>query len=429
MSENFERIDQIFAQNLSTNSLIQTLLQRVLAAFRAGKPFCRVTDEEQGWLKGSPLIGRELFLEKDQLFLARNYLALQGCFKEIERIAKSPLKEFLPKEKNIFFEKVQKQGFTILTGGPGTGKSTWIAKLAQECTEFSLVIATPTGKSAQRIRESFDEAFVMTLHKLFSQYRSYPFFPFDLFIIDECSMVDLQQLQKFLEKIPQGSRLILVGDHHQLPPVEGCAVFRLLVEAKKEETFVLEKVYRTDRLSLLKIAEDVRIGKFPPFLPLPSLQELVHAHFTNFYQKDFSLQNVTIRMKELQLLTPFKKGMWGYENLNDQFLQLALEKKEIALPVIITKNDEVERVYNGDKGVLVNSKIYLIDGRVVNKSSVQYQLAFALSVHKSQGSEVDSLVLLFPKGSECFGKELIYTAVTRAKKEITIYAEENLMHR
>lgn len=424
MSENFERIDQLFAENLSNNLFVQPILQRLLSSFRRGNLYCLVTEDEQTLLESTSLLGNELFLEKGKLFLARNYLALQDCFKQINRLERGPLKEglFICEKGVPFFEKVQKHGFSLLTGGPGTGKSTLISQLAKGCQDLSIVIATPTGKSAQRIKEALVNAPVMTLHKLLSQFRSYPFLPFDLIIIDECSMVDLHQFQKLVEKIPQGTRLILVGDHNQLPPVEGCPFFRIMVEAKKEQTSILQKVHRTNNLQLLKIAEEIHEGKMPFSYPLPPLEELIQTHFSNFYHEDLSPGQVIDRMQEIQLLTPFKKGSLGCDNLNERFYQLAQQKKITALPIIITKNDEILEVSNGDRGVLFENKIMLTDKRWVSKYQVQYQLAFALSVHKSQGSEVNSLVLLLPKGFESFGKELIYTAVTRAKKDITIYS-------
>jgi exodeoxyribonuclease V alpha subunit len=186
-----------------------------------------------------------------------------------------------------------------------------------------------------------------------------------------------------------------LGDGNQLPPIESGSLFNDLIDLVP--TAHLTKCLRSDRKEILDLASSILEGKTPsPHGPLSI---------------DFN--------QSAMILTPLREGPWGVKALNQL---LKGSRKET--PIIITRNDTETGLSNGDMGLLISATEALIEGRRFSISALPaYELAFALSIHKSQGSEFDDVVVLVPPGSEQFGREVLYTAVTRARRSVTLLGD------
>lgn len=349
--------------------------------------------------------------EDNRYYLKRNYECEKQILHHLKRIKESPptlsfsLKESpLGLEQKLALEKCRDQSLTLISGGPGTGKTTLCAELI---TAFPghVAFAAPTGKATANLRKKINKATIKTLHTLVQEGP----LPYDLIIIDEGSMVEASLMAELFSQIKPGARLILLGDQDQLPPVEEGSIFQDLVERESSNVAFLKTCYRAELEEIITKAQRVKTGHSIKIEPLPTPEELCH-----------SLNAKT------KLLTPLRHGPYGVNALN----QILYEKnKNEPIPVIITANDRQLNVYNGDLATLKSGSIYLEDGRVLPSYLLRsYEYAYVLSVHKSQGSEYDEVMVILPEGSEVFSRHMLYTAITRAKKKVTLYGKEETLH-
>lgn len=361
----------------------------------------------------------------------------------------------------------------LLTGGPGTGKTYTIRRMIdllskhlQSNHNMKVVLTAPTGKAAANLGSVLtadinNNISVSTLHRLLRivpgrAYRQV-FIDADLVIVDECSMIDAQMFFYLLSSIKPGARIILVGDPYQLPSVEAGAIFNDIVNSKFSFPRIhLTECQRAELTTLVKWAEAVKRGDCDELISLsgqPGIEwHLLPAKITRkvqeeiinllehpVFNEDSSPKDILDHFKRKVLLTPLREGPLGVETLN----RLCLERYgSRSAPILITRNDDKNGLSNGDVGVLVKHGGDLRRGDFAYFTDPQhpegirkipalllpkYEYAYALSVHKSQGSEYPHVILLLPKGSESFGRQVLYTAITRARRSISLWCENEIL--
>ena len=391
--------------------------------------------------------------------------------KPLEKAQKS-LSVALSEEQYTIARNLLRGPLAILTGGPGTGKTTLISILAKafEARRERFALAAPTGRAAKRLQEvtGFNAC---TLHKLlefqpflgrFQKNHENPL-DFDTLIVDETSMVDAFLFDALLDALPRKTRLLLVGDKDQLPPVGPGQVFKDLIQSGTIPYFELTRIFRQASLSTIILgAHAIRQGKIPPVRTLtPS--ELREALVSGRNGGDFYLVNeesaprIVQAVVELgvstipkafpdlepgaiQVITPVHRGPLGTIALNEAFQHARLAAGKIKPPflqvgaqrfyagdrILQLKNNYQHEIFNGDIGRVVRvfpenrSFIASFYGRsleIKGDGLEEMGLAYAISVHKAQGSEFG--VVLMPIVTDHYimlQRNMLYTALTRAKR-------------
>jgi exodeoxyribonuclease V alpha subunit len=387
--------------------------------------------------------------------------------------------------------------FTIISGGPGTGKTTTVAKILVRIADSApskprIFLAAPTGKAAarltQRVREEIAaieckhpewiQLSASTIHRLLGVRGDSIYFrhdarnplPADVIIVDEASMVSLPLMAKLLDALPDKCKVILLGDRDQLASVEPGYVLGDVAAAAKTSPrlqtslVVLRKNYRfRDDSGIYALCNAARDGDFDAALnvlrarhsdvttaPTPSpaelsarLREPVLAHYREYLSAHDPAQALEL-FSRFRILTPLRRGAFGVTKLNqivEEILRaegLIDDRRELyqGLPVLITQNDYDLKLYNGDTGIL--SPDYDNDGqlaawfeadgklrRVPPARLPEHEKAFVTTVHKAQGSEFERvLFILPPEESPVVTRELIYTALSRARSNLEIWCDE-----
>jgi len=215
-------------------------------------------------------------------------------------------------------------------------------------------------------------------------------------------MIDAGMMARLFAAVKTGARLVLLGDAEQLPPVEAGGLFVDLT--RHENVCHLTRCLRTELQEIVSMAEAVKRGEIIPTKPLPSLKELVKMEGT--------------------ILTPLRRGPYGADALNRR----CAAARTGPVPILITVNDRKLGLFNGDVGTLEGECARFSEGREISKSLLPaYEYAYVLSVHKSQGSEYDAVSILLPPGSERFGREMLYTAITRGRKKVDVYGDPSVV--
>jgi exodeoxyribonuclease V alpha subunit len=387
-----------------------------------------------------------LVMDQERLYFKRHFESESQAWNEIKRIVSAqvppiPCHEtilnlpLLPEQKSAALH-VLDHPLTLITGGPGTGKTTTCAHLIRtiltKMPELKIAIAAPTGKAAMHLERSLNLETIKgrTVHSLLQ--APLPL-PFDLILIDESSMIDAAMMADLLKGVKQGARLVLLGDPHQLPPVGAGALFSDFTEVP-DWTFALKTCLRTDLSEILDFANAVKNGDLEilrqmPLFPLGSPEEIV-KEVAGFFDRE----------KSFSLLTPMRQGPFGTDALNALFLEFFIKKwdrkESFKAPIMIAKNSKRLQLSNGEVGILVRQKglepsfgDYALFGQRKIPAALlpKFEWAWALSVHKSQGSEFDQVVMLLPEGSQSFGRKVLYTGATRARKSLQIWGEQQVL--
>jgi exodeoxyribonuclease V alpha subunit len=418
--------------------------------------------------------------------------------------------------------------FSVISGGPGTGKTFTVVKILTLLLEqtknkkLRIVLAAPTGKGAARLQEAIkntkknltcserikeaipDEA--STVHRLLGSIPGSPYFrynaenqlPVDVLVVDEISMVSLSLMAKVHDAVPLDAWMILLGDKDQLASVEPGSVLGDICDTgkvhsfsqpyrdtlKKVEIFIksqreaspgiqdsivhLQKSYRFEKGSgISELSEAVNDGdsnralsllkneRYPAInwktLPTPKdlpldLKDKILSGLGK-YLKTQDSKNALALFEQHRILCALREGPYGVRYLNFLVEQLLRKEKLIALhqkwysgrPLMITNNDYSLRLFNGDVGIVLpdaeNSNelrafFSTSDGNIRKFTLLrlpEHETVYALTIHKSQGSEFDEILVILPDTpSPVLTRELIYTAITRAKKRVEIWGKEEV---
>ena len=358
---------------------------------------------------------------------------------------------------------------SILTGGPGTGKTTILRALVSilRAKKTKILLAAPTGRAARRMAESCSH-FAQTVHRLLKFDPSQGGFTMneqnpltcDFVIMDEASMLDLRLAAALIRSIPPKAHLVLVGDADQLPSVGSGNILKDLIECELFQVTRLAVTFRqAENSGIVGLAHGILAGKGRPPPPVDSLSEINPQHDVHFIRavtpeecvtavtklsKDILPRKFSIDPKnDLQILAPLHRGIGGIGNLNDQ-LRDALNPNGATQvmgamlfregdKVIQTRNNYDKDVFNGDMGIIeavdtLNGKVDIdFEGKKVSYQRMEItdlQPAYAISVHKSQGSEYP--VVIFPLLKQHFmmlQRNLVYTGLTRAKRKVVFVGD------
>lgn len=411
-------------------------------------------------------------------------IEIEERLRQIEKLTKMDLDEHQVEA----VKEAVRNGLLVITGGPGTGKTTTINTIIRyfELEGMDIFLAAPTGRAAKRMSETTGfEA--RTIHRMlelnggmegnagFERNEQNPL-ETDVIIIDEMSMVDISLMYALLKAIAAGTRLILVGDVNQLPSVGPGSVLKDIIDSNEFHTVKLTKIFRQASTSdIIVNAHKINRGE-----PVSLDNKSMDFFFLKRYEAD-KIINVTLQLikqklpkfvgaseYDIQVLTPMRKGLLGVERLNG-ILQMYLnpadkrkrEKEHGSTifregdKVMQTKNnyqleweirskyglciDKGTGIFNGDMGIIeeINDfaetlTVSFDEGRMVEypyKLLDELELAYAVTIHKSQGSEYPAVVIPLLSGPRMLmNRNLLYTAVTRAKKCVTIVGNDTTFH-
>ncbi|HIF55234.1 MAG TPA: exodeoxyribonuclease V subunit alpha [Methylococcaceae bacterium] len=453
--------------------------------------------QASGWL--SPTHNAPLVLENNRLYLQRywfyeNRLATQLCSLRTRSYATEGLDSLLSRYfielidetdwQRAAVKKSVAQAFSMITGGPGTGKTTTVVKILAILQELSaqplhIALAAPTGKAAMRLQESItanksrlpcSEAIknripdtVSTLHYLLGAQANSPFFKHnaktplahDLVVIDEASMVDLALMSKLVDALKPGARLILLGDKDQLSAVESGAILADLTASLPAHTHELKKSYRfqgeikalADAVNTQSVNAAWQLlakgGQHTGLLHADVTQAML-AGYADYLQcianNQAPLPTIFSAFNDFQVLCSNRQGKRGVLELNDKLEKQLLKQNKIQFsgqwyvgrPVMVMQNHPGLQLYNGDIGICLADPetnkwaVFFLraDGhvkKVLPSRMPEHETVFAMTIHKSQGSEfTECLCVLADKMNPVLNKKLLYTAITRAKEKLTL---------
>ena len=358
--------------------------------------------------------------------------------------------------------------FLIITGGPGTGKTTimkGITELYRQCNKLSyeklqdkIALLAPTGRAAKRMSET-TLLRASTIHRFLKwqketnkfQVNEYNKSKVEMVIIDEASMIDTYLMASLLKGLSANCKIILVGDDHQLPSVGPGQLLHDLISSEKLTTVKLKELYRQGKDSnIITLAYDIRNGKVMrdvfnkeddlTFISC-SPDQVIN------YIKEISETYKDVSYKDFQILAPMYKTYVGIDEINKQlqtiFNKKDKSKKELTIgeftfreqdKVIQLTNMPEENVYNGDIGIIEQiitspkKEIHInFDGNVVKytpSNFSNFRLAYSISIHKAQGSEFDIVIMPIVKNyNKMLYRKLVYTGITRSKKKLYIIGD------
>ena len=434
----------------------------------------------------------------DYLYISESYIAsklakmaLNEDFKILFNIDKEVKKSI--ENQSIKLSEIQidaikscfEENISIITGGPGTGKTTIINTISKIFIEngYNISLCAPTGRAAKRIEET-TRIEAKTIHRMLgyipSSYDDIGHFEYnednpldtDVIIIDEMSMVDLVLFEKLLRGIKDNTKLIIVGDVDQLPSVGAGNVLKDLINSNKIKYTKLIDIFRqSENSNIIVNAHKINNGQEPilneknsdffflntdaPSITRNVVVDLISRRLPKAYGYDYS--------KDIQILTQSRKGICGVFELNKLLQDILNPKTETSDEILVgnklfrvndkvmqTKNnynlsfidDEGEEnfgVYNGDMGhiIFIDKSSNKLTVEMDDKRLIEYsledldnlELAYAITIHKSQGSEFKSVIIPIFDGYKLLQtRNLLYTAITRAKENIVLVGDKNVMN-
>jgi len=415
----------------------------------------------------------DLIIEEDAIYLPPFYYSETGTANKLIKLANCPGKNLegstditkIEERLNIRYDKLQANAIKqaaiskvlVLTGGPGTGKTTVTKGIIAMYQEHGLkiLLAAPTGRAAKRMTEATGiEA--KTIHRLLEckppeGYQKNNENPLegDVLIVDECSMIDIVLMNSLLKAVPEDMRLVLAGDINQLPSVGAGNVLRDIIDSGKFPVIELKKIFRQAQSSrIIMNSHKINAGEMPdisngknsdfffiqketPEQAAEEIVNLVKYNLPNYYK---------IPVSQIQVLSPLQRGAAGAANLNI-ILQEALNPGGLGIrhggyifrtndKVMQIKNNYDKEVFNGDTGIIEKTSledrtlIINFDGRHIEYDASELDelvLAYATTIHKSQGSEYPVVVMpVLMEHYIMLQRNLVYTGITRAKKILVI---------
>lgn len=417
-----------------------------------------VLDREMIWVK-------PLYLT--ELGIARELARLQSMAPSLRTVIEHKALGWVEEKLRIQLAPEQKLAVTsglrdkvmIVTGGPGTGKSTItcaILAITEKLTP-SILLAAPTGRAAKRLSQ-ITRKHASTIHSLlemdftaggFKRNRDNPL-KCDLLIVDEASMIDTQLMYHLLKAIPDEARVIFIGDVDQLPSVGPGNVLKDMITSNTLPVTCLKQIFRQARGSrIVTNAHRINEGEFPSLSDKPKSDfayieketpEEILPEIISLVRDQLPKSHHFHRFDDIQVLAPMKRGIIGTENLNQE-LQKALNPSNHPLTkmgrsfhvgdkVMQIRNNYQKKVYNGDVGRIV--EIDLTDQKLkvsFDGITVDYEfgemdelvLAYAVSIHKYQGSECPCIIIpVHTTHFKLLNRNLLYTGITRGKKRVIL---------
>ncbi|MFO7990138.1 MAG: ATP-dependent RecD-like DNA helicase [Desulfotignum sp.] len=428
----------------------------------------------------------EIRIWEARIYLTRLYDAEKGIADRISALLTLPAPDPLMEREEILEQvlsgmavelsdeqldvvcQVMAKKISVITGGPGTGKTTLVRALCQvfRRRRLTVVLSAPTGRAARRLAETTGKK-AFTLHKLLGfdtdqgtvEHNYTNPLNLDVMVVDEASMVDTMLMYHLMQAMPAAASLILVGDTFQLPSVGPGNVLSDIMDSGRVQVFALTKIFRQAKKSpIIRHAHDIRNGNLPDFKAREE-EGLSEFYFIENQHSD----KVTATILELcanripeafphitdfQVLTPMHRGEAGTINLNQQ-LQAVLNPGKTGIDshgitfkpgdkVMHLKNNYDKEVFNGDIGQV--TEVSKADGTLVvdyDGRSVTYDLldldeltlAYAVSVHKSQGSEYGAVIIALTMAHfPLLQRNLLYTALTRGKHLVIIVGSSRAVH-
>ena len=499
----FDKLDTIFLMNhseMNENRIMALILHNIeLMCYESGDTivkseelFIRLKRCFKGTFTSSSFLSYlHKLLDLKKIVILNDFVGLRNFYDTENEIIKTILninkiKETYKDEKinklissyekrnDIVFNDEQKSAirgsiknnFYIITGGPGTGKTTIIKAIVDILKDLTklqyndIALLAPTGRASKRIAESVG-ANASTIHKYLKWNKETGAFTVDeynksserIVIVDEASMIDIFLFLNLLHGLRNDVKLILVGDKNQLPSIGPGDLLNDLLSFDNICKSKLETIYRVrDGSYIIDLANDIKNYKefdtfsneYSDFKFIESNDSNIKLYLTTMCEKTIERG---ISIENFQVLAPMYKGINGIDALNELMANIFNSKNEkykigdkyyrINDKVIQLVNDVDNNVFNGDIGYIKD--IYTEEGKMVVEINYmgnvvtyksgdydKFNLAYAISIHKSQGSEYDNVVIILAHSfSRMFYNKLIYTAVTRAKKSLVILGSIN----
>ena len=444
-----------------------------------------ITPEKLDYLLVKLIKDKKLIIEDKRYYLkkfydAEKYITERLCFlNDMTVIGNTSISKYLDNSR-ITYDDIQikaidagiNNNITIITGGPGTGKTTIIKaivnilKEANKLKDTDIALLAPTGRAAKKMMETTGTS-ASTIHKYLGWDKETNTFQTDEYcpksekyiIVDEVSMIDTLLMEALLKGIKRNARLILVGDYYQLPSVSEGQVLKDLIDSDCLPVIRLNQIYRqTEGSYILNLAYDIKEKNISEDLFIKK-EDYLFLNGDNDNTLSIVKEVVSKAIKkgltdrDIQVLAPMYKSINGIDNLNIMLQELfnpaSVNKKEINLKdvtyreydkVLQLVNDPDNNVYNGDIGYIeeiiiskekkITNQINInYDGNVVEYTPdkfINFRHGYAISIHKAQGSEFSTVVMpITPSFKRMLYNKLVYTGITRAKKSLILVGDPN----
>ena len=451
--------------------------------------YVNITSEKLDYLMIKLIKDRKIIVVDKRYYLkkfydAERYICERLCFLNdmsiTSNVSISKYIDNIEKNNKIKYDDLQNKAIysgvnnniTIITGGPGTGKTTIIKAIVniiiheKRLKESDIALLAPTGRASKKLMETTGIS-ASTIHKYLGWDKDSNTFATDEYsprsekyiIVDEVSMIDTLLMEALLKGIKRDSKLILVGDYYQLPSVSEGQILKDIIDSDCLPVIRLNQIYRqTEGSYILNLAYDIKeknisedlFIKKEDYLFISSDNDNTISYIKEVVKKAIKKGYTD---KEVQVLAPMYKSLNGIDNLNIMLQELfnpkSDKKKEIKLrdvtfreydKVLQLVNDPDNNVYNGDIGY-IEDIIISNDKKIVNQININYdgniveytpdkfinfRHGYAISIHKAQGSEFDMVIMPITNSfKRMLYNKLIYTGVTRAKKSLVVVGDSN----
>lgn len=436
--------------------LHQAIMKEALTSLYNQDKIKLLTHNKQHFITTSALYNSEKSIAQKLLKLVKSTSKWSLSDQELYDVLQDNMQSPLNDEQQQGVISCLQQKVSIITGGPGTGKTTTLATLLKMLDHYqvSYKLAAPTGRAAKRMMES-TKRHAMTIHRMLEfdpsvmkfQRNEQNALQTDMLIIDEASMLDVYLMNSIVKATAQQTHLVFIGDIDQLPSVGPGNVLKDMIESKKVACTKLVHIFRQAQNSMIiQNAHRINQGEFP-ISSLPECKKDFYFIKNEQPEQTFEkikqiLHKATTQLKippeKITILTPMNRGVVGTHKLNHDLQQLlnGTPTKEQASfagttykkldRVMQIRNNYDKKVFNGDIGTVqaidLEDKNVIVDfyGQSISYAFDELNelaLAYAVTIHKSQGSEYDAVIIpIFMQHFMLLQRNLIYTAITRAKK-------------